>query len=126
MTGVTVSASRAYFEDFCFNNLDIIFFAAIARQIMNLIFGNDCSTDWAEIEYFFLSVGFVIDIVIFNINIIVGIKIIIFDFFLKLACLSQFTTLNFSDYCNSSTIIANSCFENGRFFAAFPIGSLAV
>ena len=126
MTGVTVSASRSYFEDFRLNDLDIVFLAAIARQIMNLIFGNDCSADRAEIEHFFLSVGFVLNVIIFNIGIIIGIEIVIFDFFLELACLNQSTTFNFADQCNSSAIITNGRFKYNRFLAVLPIGSLAV
>ena len=126
MTGVTVSASRSYFEDFRINDLDIVFLAAIARQIMNLIFGNDCSADRAEIEHFFLSVGFVLNVIIFNIGIIIGIEIVIFDFFLKLACLNQSATFDFADQCNSSAIVANSRFKYGRLLAILPIGSLAI
>ena len=126
MTSVTVTASCSYFEDFCLNNLDIIFLATIARKIMNLIFGNDCSTDRTEIERFFLSVGFVLDVIIFNIGIIIGIEIVIFDFFLKFACLNQSATFNFTDQCNSSAIVANGRFKYGRLLAILPIGSLAI
>ena len=126
MTSVTVTASCSYFEDFCLNNLDIVFLTAIARQIMNLIFGNDCSADRTEIEHFFLSVGFVLNVIILNIGIIIGIEIVIFDFFLEFACLNQSTTFNFADQCNSSAIITNSRFKYGRFLSVLPIGSLAV